>query len=172
MKYLHTKYLRGYSLIELLVYISIFSLIAVVVVNSLIVSTKSFSETKTNRVLLHGGFDIMERVSREIRGAESIGAGSSFGVSPSQLILSKTTTGGESETTRISVESGVVNLYKNDVLQGALSDSSIVVEAIIFRQIIVGSARAVRIELTISNNSTVSQKNSTMYTTTLLRGSI
>ncbi|PJA97016.1 MAG: hypothetical protein CO129_03460, partial [Ignavibacteriales bacterium CG_4_9_14_3_um_filter_34_10] len=57
---------NGYTLVEILFYISIFGILSLVVINSMIVMTKAFRETTINRDIMQAG-NIMERMSRDIR---------------------------------------------------------------------------------------------------------
>ena len=61
-------YKKGYSLVEILVYLAIFTALSVLVINSFILALASFSASRTNRDLLEGGATAMERMSREIKG--------------------------------------------------------------------------------------------------------
>ena len=63
---------KGYSLVVMLFYIAIFSMLSVVVINSMMTMTKSFKEVTIHREITQGGGEIMERISREIRGAKQI----------------------------------------------------------------------------------------------------
>src|SRR3989338_8033873 len=62
---------RGYAILELLFYITFFSILSLVVINAMITMTKSFRETAIQAELIESG-SIMERMEREIRQALSI----------------------------------------------------------------------------------------------------
>jgi len=46
---------QGYSIIELIIYIAIFTVLGVLVINSLIITIKSFATIKTNHSLMESG---------------------------------------------------------------------------------------------------------------------
>ena len=99
----------GFSIAEIIIYLAIFTMVSILVINSFITITKSFTTTHTNRDLLESGITSMERMSREIRQASSIDlAGSSL----STGILQLNSTDGASNPVVInfSKESLVLNL--------------------------------------------------------------
>lgn len=162
----------GYSLVELLVYVAMFAVVAVVVINSLLISTRSFAETRTNRELMHAGFDIVERISREIRQAESVDIpGSALGSHPGTLVLLGSDEDGDDREVGFAVENGAVVLYENGVSQGALSDAHVEVASLVFRNISTAGADAVRVELSLTRTRGSSSKTADFFDTIILRGS-
>jgi type II secretory pathway pseudopilin PulG len=162
---------QGYSIVEILIYLAIFTILSVLVINSFITVTRSFSTTRTNRDLLESGSGAMDRISREIRQAKSVDVpNSTFGTSPGVLSLSSTDSGGTAETVKFIVESGALNVYINGTLVGNLIDSNISVYSLIFRHITTTEGEGVKIELTLQDTPGPTPKLEKFYDTILLRG--
>lgn len=169
MKISNTK--SGYSLIEMIVYIAIFAVLAVLVINSFIVVLSSFNQTRTNRDLLESGNTMFERVSREIRLANSVTTGeSTLGSSPGVLTLSGIDDVGASRVVKFIVENGKLNLYEDGVLVGPLNGQNTQVTSLIFRQITTTNSSAVKVELTLQDLRGKNRKTVNFYDTVILRG--
>lgn len=159
----------GYSIIEILVYLAIFTSLSILVINSFITILSSFNTTNMNRKLLESGSIVMERVSREIRQAESIDiANSSFNNSSGALQLNSTD-GGTPAIMKFIVANGDLNLYKDGNLLGNLLEQDISVTSLIFRRISTTSSEAVKIEMTLEYSKGQSTRSENFYDTVILR---
>lgn len=69
-KYLTLKNNKGYGLMELIFYVSVFAVVFLVIINSIIVMVSSFKEIAVNTDLVQSA-QIMERISREAKLAKS-----------------------------------------------------------------------------------------------------
>lgn len=162
---------KGYSLIEIVVYLAIFSALSVLVINSFIVILGSFNTTRANRDLLQSGSKTMERLSREIRQAESVDlVNSTLGSSPGVLQLNSRDSAGTPMTVRFAIASGNLNLYENGTLVDNLVMENISPTSLIFRRIATTNSEAVKIELTVQDTSSTSTKTENFYNTVILRG--
>lgn len=159
---------KGYSIIELLVYIALFVTISLVVMQSLLFILKTYATARAYRTLQQNGELVMERITREVRQASSVSpAASVFASSPGTLALS----GEEADTTpytaSIGVSNGVVEFTKTGVT-GQLSSNEVVVNELIFWHIDTLTEDAIRVQLVLS---TTRQPfvSSTFNTTVVLR---
>ena len=153
----------GYTLIELLFYIALFAVLSLVVINSMIVMTKSFKETTIQASLMKGG-DIMERMSREVRRATGINS-----ISASSLILNTKDSGDVPSTMQFLLSSGNLQLLANAAFIGNLNTSNVIITTLSFAQITTNKGTAVKISLTIQSNTDTSRFE-TFYNTVVLRG--
>ncbi len=161
----------GYSLIEVLIYIAIFIVLVVLVVNSFIVVVSTFDETRTNKDLLEGGNTSMERIGREIRLANSVTAGSStFGSHPGVLVLDGGDASGAPRVIKFIVENGDLNIYENDVLIGPITGQNVQVSSLVFRNVSTSLSDSVKIELTLQDLRGKARKTKNFYSTVTLRG--
>jgi type II secretory pathway component PulJ len=167
------NFLRGYSLIEVIVYIAIFTSISILVINSFITILSSFKNTEANRRLLESGSLVMERMTREIRQANSIDlTNSTIGSNPGILQLNGKDSGGGLIYIKFKKEdNGEIDIYRNNNSGENLLSSQVLVTSLIFRRITTTESEAVKIEMTIqyTNGSIVKTEN--FYNTIILRGS-
>lgn len=159
---------RGYSLIELVIYIALFVTISLVVMQSLIAITKTYAAARTYRTLQQNGELVIERLTREIRQASSISpAGSVLGSSPGVLALGGEEADATPYTLSVGVTNGVVTLTKN-VTATPLSSDEVSVDELIFWHVDTLTEDAVRIQLTLSTTR-IPIVSSTFNATVILR---
>ncbi len=168
-----TNFKRGYSLIEIVVYIAIFSLLSIAVINSLIVTMKSFSASRTNRDLQENGFSAMERMSREVRGAISVSAitTGAIGGAKGDITLNTTDQSGTAKTVRFTVSGNALQLYENGSLSGNLTGGNSQVTDLVFNQITIGTETAIKITISIKDLRSPSGATETFYDSIIMRGS-
>lgn len=166
-KNIKNKLNQGFTIIEVLVYVAILGIVSVAIIASSMVVNSSFNKTRVTRNLLESGNNGMERITREIRQANSIDiASSTFGSNPGVLTLNGKDSGGSARIVKFSVLSGSLNIYENNSLLDDLLNQNVTATNLIFRRISTGAGEAVKIELTL-NNGTISEK---FYDTVILRG--
>ncbi len=172
-KYKETKkYNGGYALPEVIVYLTLFVLMSVLVVNMLLTMSKAFSEIRANRDMTRSGSSMMERITREIQNAESIDTvNSTFGTSPGVLTLSGHNSSGTARTIKFSVSSGTVHVYENGVDQGLLSANPTTETSLLFYNITTTHGSAVRVVITLTDTRGTNVRTENFYTTAALRGS-
>ena len=155
----------GYVLLELLFYISFFAAMSLAVVSALITMAGSFRETAILAKLSESA-GIMERVAREIRGAEDItllGAGN--------LKLSTTDEFGAAKTIEFLLDGTDVKLLEDGVLIGNLNAPGMSVSALSFTQITTSAGKAVKISLSLGSENDKLGRTFDFYDTIVLRGS-
>lgn len=155
-------------MIELLFYIAIFTVLFLVVINSLIFMTRSFRETVVNTDLTQST-GIMERISREIRNGEVISAISSTSLTlgPSDAAAVVTASSGIQFTLS---GSNIVVYDGRGTLVGNLNSPNISVTALNFSQITTTQGTAVKIFMTVKSNHYGSVRTENFYDTIVLRG--
>lgn len=166
---------KGFSLIEIIIYLAIFSIISIVVINSFIVTLSAFQVTKTNRNLQESGSTVMERISREIRQAKIVNG---IAGSPSHVLsLTGDDSLGNDRTIQFKGETGslggVINFYEGvggSTLTGNLLSPNIVVTNLIFNRLVTPKGDAVKIEMTLEDIKSKDHKTAKFYNTVLLRG--
>ena len=155
----------GYAILELIFYISIFVVMSVAVINSMVVMTKSFRATSVQAELLESG-NIMERISREIRQASNINT-----ISGTDLKLDTQDDAGIAKTVEFLLSGSDVQLLENDLLTGNLNTPNIAITGLTFTQITMTKGKAVKVLLTLKSTNDVSATNISYYDTVVLRGS-
>ncbi|OGJ04293.1 hypothetical protein A3G06_02345 [Candidatus Nomurabacteria bacterium RIFCSPLOWO2_12_FULL_46_14] len=160
----HKKNTSGYAMLELLFYISLFVFLSVVVVNSMITMTRALKETAIERDLAEGR-EIMEKISRAIRQAESINA-----LSGSSLELNTKDESGADQTLKFSLLSSDIQFLANDILVGNLNSADIEITSLNFSQVVAQKSEAVRVALTVHSSEDASPRSADFYDTVVLRG--
>lgn len=165
------KLQKGYTLIETIVYLSIFALVSVLVINSFITVSYSYSSVRSNNDLLESGSFAMERMSREIRQAKTISvANSTLSSSPGVLELNSTDSSGNAFIVKFSVSNGALNVYENNTLVGNILGSNVSVTNLVFRRITTTKGEAVKIEMTLQDTRSKTTSIEKFYDTVILRG--
>ncbi len=162
---------KGFTLIEVLIYMIIFSMISALIISSYVVVTNSFAQTRSARDLLESGNTSMERMSREIRMAKSIDiTNSTVGSSPGILQLNSINGSGGARIVKFTVSSGALNLYQDGNLTANLLGQNISVTSLIFRRISTGAGEAVKTEMILQDNRSQNLHQENFYDTIILRG--
>jgi hypothetical protein len=156
---------NGYAVLELLFYISFFALLSLVVINAMVTMAKSFRETEIQSEFLRGSA-IMERISREVRQANSINT-----ISGSSLKLNSTEEDGDPKTVEFSLSGSNVLLLENNILTGNLNTPNLNVSTLSFTEITTTAGKAVKIILSIQSTHDIQARVVDFYDTVVLRGS-
>ena len=154
----------GYTLVEMLFYITLFCILAIVVINSLITMTKAFKETSIQSDLVQSS-GIMERISREVRQAYGISS-----ISTSDLKINTTDDANNIKTERFLLSGSDVQFFDNDVLTGNLNTTNIQVTALTFTQITTTAGKAIKIVLSVKSTRDTAGRVENFYDTAVLRG--
>ncbi len=164
MKFIkYNKKNGGYSMVELIFYVALFSFMSLVVINSILTMTKSFKETGTYAEVMKGG-DIIERISREVRRATSVAS-----ISASDLKINTKNDSGVAKTMEFVLNNGNVQLFENDVFTGNLNTDNVTISTLTFSQITTTNGVAIKIALDINSKSKTNSSES-FYNTIVLRG--
>ena len=160
----------GYSLVELIIYISILTLIIVIIVNTTISFTTSYRRLIALRTVEHSAEDAMERMTRDIRGAKTVdNAKSTLGTSPGILTIISTISG-VSTTTKFYLQNGILKLDINGTYFGPLSLSNASTTSLIFRDLSSGISHAIKIDMAVTATSGPITTTKTFHSTIILRG--
>lgn len=163
--------MRGFTLIEIIVYIVILTVLSAVAVNTILLVQSSLAEIRITRTLSGAAAVAMERMARQARDAKSADIGAStFGVSPGVLSL----TGSESPalTHRFSVDGGALKLESGGSPALTLTPPGVAVTNLSFHFIAAATtSQAVKIELTLAASTGRATTTQNFYGTAVLRNS-
>ncbi|MCX6751155.1 MAG: hypothetical protein NT161_00055 [Candidatus Nomurabacteria bacterium] len=154
----------GYALLETIFYILLFAILSIAVINAMITMTKSFKETTIQAELMQGE-NIMERISRETRGAYGIAS-----ISTSDLKLNTKDALGVNKTVEFVLSGSDIRLLESDVFTGNLNTQNISITALTFTQITTTKGTAVKIFLTVVSDQDSQNRDEDYYDTVVLRG--
>ena len=165
MKPINHNKKAGFSLIESLIYIAIIAVMAVLVVNVLLMTTKSYNSLKISRDINNSALTTLERITREIKTASDIDiAQSTFYVHPGKLTVSTS-----SAITEFYLGNNILKIRENSVDMGSLIQQGSSVDNLVFRMLDNGTTKGIRIEMTISNTRGNLTKTKKFYSFAVLR---
>ena len=159
-----TNHQNGYAVLELLFYMSLFSVLSLVVISAMITMTKSFKETAIQAELVQS-VTIMEKISREIRASYDINS-----ISASNLVLNTTDDSGANKTIEFSLLDSDIRLLENGIFTGNLNTSKITTTDLSFVSIVTAEGKAVKIFFTVRSENDASGRAQDFYNTVVLRG--
>jgi hypothetical protein len=167
---IHT-YKKGVSLVESIVYFSMLAVLTLVVTGSLMSLFKSYSAIKIQQDLETSSIQIMDKLTRDIRDANSVViASSSFGVPQGSLGLS-IVNGTTTDQYAYYSNGSAFQVSKNGAYLGDLSQTGVVVNSFIVRYINGTSTQAIKVELNLQATPRygLSAISKNFYTTVQLR---
>lgn len=161
------KSIRGFSLVEVLVYIAVLVLVSVAGVLTYLSLDTMLVRNATERTVSHAAQVALERISREIRSATAVNTTlSTLGTSPGELTL---TTGGATTNFAVVGDSLILTVDGSEV--GPLTGNSVVVEEFTAHLYVGTTTDLVRVSLTLSAETKAASTTRTYYTSAVLRGS-
>ena len=160
------KHNKGYSLIEIIFYISIFVVLSLVVINALIVMTKAFKENNIQADIVTSS-SIIERISREIKQASSVSNMSTNDLT----VMVPNEVDALVRPVRFLLSHGNVELYDNGVLVDNLNSNDVIVDDLTFSSVLTTTSAVVKINLSVSSVRDPLGRVYDFQNTVVLRGS-
>lgn len=163
---IHKKNARGFSLIEILVYLAVTVTLAGALVTVFLSLNTTIARNTTERALMEGANVSLEQLSRVIRDADSINAGlSTFASTTGALALVESTT-----TTRFYLSGSTLMMSVNGADVGPLTSDEVSVGGVTFTRYTGSTTEMVRVGLTLTAIGKASSSTRTFYTSAVLRG--
>lgn len=157
----------GFSLVEMIVYVALFALILLSVINIVLSFSRSYQQLASMRMAEHTGVIAMERLARDIHEASSVDTVNSvLGTSFGTLVVANGAT-----STRFYVSSGELRVSVNGSDIGPLSVSSGKLTSLVFRHIISPVNQAVKIDMTVQGVTGQASTTKTFHSTVILKNS-
>lgn len=157
----------GFTLVEMLVYLSIMTVITLVIVQSLAVVLKSNRGAFADVNIRNAGYSAMEGMLREIYSSETIDQTSGGVLQMKQSAGTKVVKFATSSSLALNFYEGV----SSPTLVGPITSKGIVVKNLTFTQINTGKSLAVRIQMKLETTVNNITKDEWFYGTGILRGS-
>lgn len=146
------KIQKGYSLLELVIYIAIFSMVAIIIIQSLLYSIRTYAIAQSYRRLQSDGELVLERLTRDIRNTENTATGT-FGGTASTLLLELPTESSTVQTT-YQIQDGILTATTNGT-SVALTGDDVVVEGFTVHSLSSAEGQALRIRIALRTNGKV-----------------
>ena len=130
------KYCRGFTIIEMLAYIAVLSIILVLIVISLTSLITSENRVNIEKNIETSASTVLERMTRDIRNAKSIDtAGSTLGTNPGVLSLNTTDVEGNPKMEAFYLDNNILKISENSTEAGVLTFSSSRVTELVFESL-------------------------------------
>jgi len=156
---------KGYTLIEILFYISIFAIFSIVVINSMITMTRSFKETAIQAELKQGE-DILKKIAQEIRSAYRIDE-----ISASALEIETLDEDGDERDVDFLLFGTDVRFLERDIFIGNLNSPNLEVTGLSFTEVETINSAAIKISVSVKSKRDTQNRVVNFYDTVILRGS-
>lgn len=170
----------GFSLLEVVIYVTLFSLVSTMTLNIMFQTVSAFNNLRISRDINDSSVKIMERLTRDIKSATSVNqANSTFNTSPGMLTLETIDKDGGVLWVQYILDGDALHLREADSLanlalpgsdKGSLLSSQTSVSGVLFNYISAGSAEAVKIDLHITASRGKISDTDHFYDTVIARG--
>lgn len=154
---------RAFTLVEMLIYVGLMTVITLVIVQSLTIILKSNRGSFADINLRNSGYSAMEAMIREIQASESV-------EQYSGNILSMTQENGSTIVTFSVSSDGTLVLSKNSS-EGPVTLKGVRVSDLIFNKIETGKSIALKIQMELETDINNTTKHEWFYGTAILRNS-
>jgi len=172
MKY--NKKQSGFTLVEMIIYISFFSVLSTLTISSTVLVMKSFYTLRLTQSINQSATVALERLSREIRNAYDFDPlQSTFETSPGWLTLKTKDINGANTTIEFYMNAAnQLGLKEGGIDRGLLVTKTVTLTNLVFRSIVTTNSKAIKIEMTVRDSRAANIQTATFYDTIVLRGSV
>ncbi len=168
------KFSRGFTLVEMVIYIAFFALLSTLAIEATIVVMRSFYTLRLTQSVDQSATVALERLSHEIRNAYDFDPTQSvLGTNPGRLTLNTKDATGSNTTVEFYVDAAQqLHLREGGVEVGVLVNKSVSLPNLIFRLVATPNSKAIKVEITIKDSRTNISQMVKFYDTIVLRGSV
>lgn len=156
---------RGFSLVEMIVYLAIMTIITTTLVQSFVVVLRSNKNSFVDSVIRNSGYSIMENIIREARKSNNINTCNSSVLSFTQE---------NNNIVNFSINDGIVDFSEgisSQISKGPLNNSDIKVINFNCNIINTENSKAIKFKIDLSTTIDGQYKTESFYSTVILRGS-
>ena len=139
----------GFSLVEMILYIAILSILMSTLTLTATSLLRTFAHMGAMEEVAHAGVVSLERITRELRFANSVDTGAStLDSHPGILVLNTENTAGSDTTMTLSLSGGQLILTEGGGEAIPLTHGSVTVSNLVFTHVVGTETEAVRVEMT------------------------
>ena len=162
---------KGLSLLEVVLYVGLFSMLSVVAINSMMQTVSAFNHLRSSRDMNDSAVKVMERLTRDVKSATLVDlTNSTFNADPGRLTLSTVNASGTAMTVEYYVSGNTLRIRENGTDKGSLISSRTEIEGLVFNYIDTGETAGVKINLRLRPSRGVAIDENYFYNTIILRG--
>lgn len=161
---------KGFSLVEMLVYIAILVFVLAIIIEVVLSVARSERVISSVRSIENSAVLALERISREIRQSDSVNVSSSvLGSHPGILVLNGEDLAGNPRTVEFYLSNSRLNIRENGVDQGSLTQNDARVTDLKFFRFFATSTDGIRTEITIESGTSTHYRSEKFYSATIIR---
>lgn len=161
---------QGFSLLEMLIYIAILIIMLTVIMNIIISIMSTGRIIKSLRNIENSALISLERITREVRQAESVNTSSSILNSAlGKLVLDGSDADGNPRTAEFYLSSGVLMFSENGIEIGALSPTGAKITGLLFEHFSGLNSEGIRTTITTESGTSTHYRSEKFYSTAVLR---
>lgn len=167
------KFTTGFSLVEMIIYISLLAITFTAVVTMLVNMTVTYRALKVSKDIDLSAFTAMEWISNELKLADSVYVAQSNLATTTNpyLSLNSYSASGASTVIKFFLSGNTLRISEGGVDKGALTASTTKVTRLIFYSVSTTTTQAIKTEMWLSSGTTTNYKQEKFYITAVLRGS-
>ena len=163
---------KGFSMAEILVYITIMTVVMLVIINIVMVVSKSLKQSSEYDSIKNSAISGLEKITKEVKVATSIDLDHSvFNSSNGVLILNSKDGNSVSRVTKFYLDSTLVKVDIDGTYLNTITYSDTKVLSLVFVPISTENSQAVKIEMVVVGGDENSQISEKFYSTVVLRNS-
>lgn len=144
---------QGFSLVEMIIYIAILTLLTSVLVTSAVSLLSTFVYMRAGEEIAQSGVISLERITRETRTANAVlTAQSTLDSSPGVLALDTVDVAGNPTTVTFRLTSGRITIQQGTTAATPLTPGNVTISNLVFHQVDGTNTDAVRTSFTATRN--------------------
>ncbi len=160
----------GFSLLEVLIYVSTLVLGLAIVSNTFLLMSKSYLGIKVSQNINNSAVSIIERMSREIRWSDSVNSGNSvFGSDSGVLALNTIDDLGVAVEKKFYIEGGVFKIKEGLEEAKDLSSGNVQINKLFLTLVDSGVSKMIKIETEIEGTFKGKTRTKTFYNSVVMR---
>ena len=161
---------RGFSLLEVLIYVSSLVLILAIVSNTFLLMSKSYLDIKVSQDINNSAVNIIERMSREIRWSNEVDSVNSvFNSNLGILVLNTIDDFGVSVEKKFYIENGILKIKEGFEEPKVLNTENVKVNKMFLVLADSGISKIIKIEIEIEGTVKNNTKIKTFYNSVVMR---
>ncbi len=166
------KTTKGFTILEMVIYLAILTFVTFGIINTLLLASKTWLAIEANRIMNVSAQSTFEVMTREIRNALSIDTVQSvFASSSSQLVLNTQDLSYNPVAVKFAVQSGVLKIQRGSTAQYyPLTLSNASTTSFVLYRIVTPQTEGVKIDMTLQTGLRNVYRSQNFSTTVMLRG--
>lgn len=162
---------KGFSLVELITYTALLSILVVVITNVIVMLYNANAVVKATRNVENSAITATDKLIREIRAASSVDLVNSSLNNDNGILKLNISDSSGSRTSRFYIQNHRIMVDDNGVQTGPLTISDTIVSSLRFYYLATTTSKAVKFEMTLVGPPSTPGISEKYYGTTVLRGS-